>query len=151
MLNSGTYLNSKTTLPYFMRAMDKLIQTNLRRLREQRGFSQQALADIVGVDRCKISAWENGHTGIGKQWMAKLCETLQAKPYEFYLDKDAPLPASDFERRALMLIKEAGSLHIENIAEEWVEYLAHRVDTVKKQAEQGAATRRPPRHKAGSG
>lgn len=52
--------------------LDRLIGRNLKRLRGERGWSQEYLAELIDSDRRYISAMENGR-GIGDKVLQKLC------------------------------------------------------------------------------
>jgi transcriptional regulator with XRE-family HTH domain len=57
---------------------------NLRRLRHERGFSQEALANEAGVGRPHLSAIERGATSVGLDIVEKLCRVLDVDPVEFF-------------------------------------------------------------------
>ena len=50
------------------------LNENLRTLRKSKCLTQKELADMVGVDRRTISAWEKGICEPGFQLLAHLCE-----------------------------------------------------------------------------
>lgn len=52
--------------------IDRLMGRNLKRMREERGWSQEKLAEMVDTDRRYISAIENGR-GVGKNLLDRLC------------------------------------------------------------------------------
>lgn len=52
--------------------LDRLMGQNLKRLREERIWSQEQLAEMIDTDRRYISAMENGR-GIGKDLLDRLC------------------------------------------------------------------------------
>ena len=54
--------------------------TNLRRLRHQRGISQEALADLALVNRTYLSKLETGATYVGLEIIGKLADVLQVEP-----------------------------------------------------------------------
>lgn len=114
--------NAITRLPYYMRALDQLIAANLRRLREQYALSQQALADMIGIDKSKISAWENGHAGVGKLWLEKLCTALKVRPYEFYIEASTPVAENDQEMQHLLLYREARQLGLADEIDRYTRY-----------------------------
>jgi transcriptional regulator with XRE-family HTH domain len=105
-----------------MRALDQLIAANLRRLREQYALSQQALADMIGIDKSKISAWENGHAGVGKLWLEKLCTALKVRPYEFYIEPSTPIAENDQEMQHLLLYREARQLGLADEIDRYTRY-----------------------------
>lgn len=64
--------------------LDRLMGINLKRIREQRGWSQEKLAELIDTDRRYISAVENGR-GIGKSLMDRLCRALEVTEHAFTL------------------------------------------------------------------
>lgn len=58
--------------------------TNLRRLRHERGYSQEALANEAGVNRPHMSAIERGETYVGLEIIGKLSDVLDVDPVEFF-------------------------------------------------------------------
>jgi transcriptional regulator with XRE-family HTH domain len=61
---------------------DKLMGGNLKRLREERGLSQEQLAELIESDRRYISAMENGR-GIGGSIMQRLCRVFDVSEEAF--------------------------------------------------------------------
>lgn len=57
---------------------------NLRRLRHERGFSQEALAQEANVSRSYMSDIERGTTWVGLEIIDKLSKVLEADPVEFF-------------------------------------------------------------------
>ena len=55
---------------------------NLRRLRQKKGLSQEALAHEAGVDRTYISALERSVYGASIDMMDKLAKVLEIEPAE---------------------------------------------------------------------
>lgn len=49
---------------------------DLRRVREEAGLSQQALADKMGVRRELVSAWERGKTRFGLLRLTRFADAL---------------------------------------------------------------------------
>lgn len=67
--------------------MPKLTETlakNLRNLRIGRGLSQQALADLVGIDNQTISNMENGRGNLRVSTLEKLAKTLGVEETAFF-------------------------------------------------------------------
>jgi len=58
--------------------------TNLRRIRNDRGVSQEGLANDAGVDRAYLSRVERAVTYVGLEIVGKLAEVLEADPIEFF-------------------------------------------------------------------
>ena len=56
---------------------------NLRRLRHQRGLSQEGLAHEAGINRSYMSRLERGANYVGLEIIAKLALALKTEPAEF--------------------------------------------------------------------
>jgi transcriptional regulator with XRE-family HTH domain len=59
--------------------------TNLRRIRHNRGISQEALAYEAGVDRAYVSRIERAVTYVGLEIIGKFAEVLKVDPAEFFM------------------------------------------------------------------
>jgi transcriptional regulator with XRE-family HTH domain len=57
---------------------------NLRRLRVERGLTQEALAHSTKIARQYMSEIERGKVWIGLRMMAKFAKALQVEPAEFF-------------------------------------------------------------------
>jgi transcriptional regulator with XRE-family HTH domain len=58
--------------------------TNLRRIRNNRGISQEDLAYEAGVDRAYVSRIERAVTYVGLEIIGKFAEVLKVDPVEFF-------------------------------------------------------------------
>ena len=58
--------------------------TNLRRIRHDRGVSQEGLAHDAGVDRAYLSRVERAVTYVGLEIVGKLADVLGVDPIEFF-------------------------------------------------------------------
>ena len=56
------------------------IRTNLRRIRHEKGFSQEVLAHEAGVNRTYMSKLEKGDTWAGLEIMVRLSTVLGIEP-----------------------------------------------------------------------
>ncbi len=75
------------------RASRKLLR--LRELREERGFSQYALAQESGVGRSTIAALETGERGAHPSTMRALARALGVTVPDLYRDRITPPPSQD--------------------------------------------------------
>jgi transcriptional regulator with XRE-family HTH domain len=57
--------------------------TNLRRLRTEKGYSQEELAYEADVNRTYMSKLEKGGSFVGLEVMVKLAKVLQVEPADF--------------------------------------------------------------------
>jgi transcriptional regulator with XRE-family HTH domain len=57
---------------------------NLRRIRHDRGISQEDLAYEAGVDRAYVSRIERAVTYVGLEIIGKFAEVLRVDPAEFF-------------------------------------------------------------------
>lgn len=58
--------------------------TNLRRIRHNRGLSQEDLAYEAGVDRAYVSRIERAVTYVGLEIIGKFADVLKVDPVEFF-------------------------------------------------------------------
>lgn len=62
------------------------VGTNLKKLRSKTKFSQQEIADMVGLDRNTYTNWENETTDIKSQYIPKLAEIFQVTILDLFDD-----------------------------------------------------------------
>jgi transcriptional regulator with XRE-family HTH domain len=62
----------------------QIFALNLRRLRHERGFSQEALAYEAGINRSHMSAIERGEPWVGLEIIDKLARVLEVDVVEFF-------------------------------------------------------------------
>lgn len=60
----------------------QIFAQNLRRLREERGLSQEALADLAGIDRTYVSSLERERYAASLDMIEKLAKVLRIEPHE---------------------------------------------------------------------
>ncbi|WP_338150838.1 helix-turn-helix transcriptional regulator [Bradyrhizobium elkanii] len=60
-----------------------MVAANLRRIRRERGFSQETLAYEADINRTYISKLEKGATWVGLEILVKLSAVLQVEPADF--------------------------------------------------------------------
>jgi transcriptional regulator with XRE-family HTH domain len=61
----------------------QVFAANLRRIRHEKGFSQEDLAYDAEVNRTYMSKLEKGDTWVGLEIMVRLGKTLDVEPSEF--------------------------------------------------------------------
>lgn len=58
----------------------QIFGSNLRRIRTDRGLSQEALADMAGIDRTYVSALERQLYSVSIDTIEKLADVLEVQP-----------------------------------------------------------------------
>lgn len=86
------------------------IGARIRKFREDRGYSQIELAQLIGVSNSRVSNWEQGINRPDADILVDLCKTLNVSPSEL-LDvhlKDDEL--NDMERKVIKAYREKKDL-----------------------------------------
>lgn len=63
---------------------------HVRRLRKDRGFSQEAFGDACGIDRSYMGGIERGEHNLALVNILKIVDALAMQPSEFFLGLDRP-------------------------------------------------------------
>ena len=63
-----------------------MIKNRLKELREERGISQEKLAELSGLSRATLSKIENNEeVGVNTRTIAKLADVFNVKPSDIFL------------------------------------------------------------------
>lgn len=62
-----------------------LVAANLKRLREARGFTQEALALEAAVDRTMVGRLERGERSVSTDLLDRLSRVLRVETVEFFV------------------------------------------------------------------
>lgn len=62
--------------------LQKTVGRNLRRYREQRGLSQEAFADVIGVHRTYLGGVERGERNLTLRSVERIAALIEANPLE---------------------------------------------------------------------
>ena len=65
-------------------ALREIVATNLRRLRQAKGLSQEELADRAGINRNYVGMLEREQHSATFYMLEKLAEVLKTDPVEFF-------------------------------------------------------------------
>lgn len=63
---------------------------NVRKLRKERGYSQEAFGDACGIDRSYMGGIERGEHNLALVNILKIVEALSLQPSEFFKGMDTP-------------------------------------------------------------
>jgi len=77
-----------------MTKVQALFIANLRRERKQAGYSQEKLADLIGLSPKYISSLEIGTRFPSPDTIQKISDTLKIEPYQLLLDTTPAMAAS---------------------------------------------------------
>lgn len=66
-------------------ALRQIFAKNLRHWRAQRGFSQETLADLAGIDRTYVSALEREVYSASLDTIENIAKALQVEPSQLLL------------------------------------------------------------------
>lgn len=59
-----------------------MLLTKIKLLRKEKGISQKALAEMIGVEQSAYSKIESGKTHLNVNTFLRICEVLQVAPEE---------------------------------------------------------------------
>lgn len=88
---------------------------NLKKFREEKGFTQEALAEKLEKSTSHIANIESGKTGISDDLLCGLCNIFSKKPSEIYSDIDTEF---EFDRRLSVAVRDTVKTEFSNIADE---------------------------------
>ena len=77
------------------------VGTNLKRLRSKTKFSQQEIADMLGLDRNTYTNWENETTDIKSSYIPKLAEIFQVSILDLFNESQKNTTYNNLENFAL--------------------------------------------------
>ena len=92
--------------------LNKMMGSNLRKLRRESRMTQEQLAERLQVSGGLIPKWESGAKGIGKKVLVKLCVVFNVQPYVFCRDERIPLITNPREQEMVYAIREAERLGV---------------------------------------
>ncbi len=76
-----------------------VIGTRLRKLREEKNFSQGDIEKRTGLLRCYISRVENGHTVPSIETLERLASALEIPLYQLFYEGDEPPALPNLSKR----------------------------------------------------
>lgn len=76
-----------------------VIGTRLKKLREEKKFSQGDIEKRTGLLRCYISRVENGHTVPSIETLERLASALEIPLYQLFYEGDDPPPLPNLSKR----------------------------------------------------
>jgi transcriptional regulator with XRE-family HTH domain len=96
---------------------------SVRRMRREKGLSQQELADLAGVGQDSISAIETGKHEPHPRTLRKLANALGVEVADFFKEPALPLGEAPREAGPPRVSKDRLEEHFENVRQNEVDYL----------------------------
>lgn len=93
----------------------RTVAKNLKKFREEKGFTQEALAERLEKSTSHIANIESGKTGISDDLLCAFCNIFGKKPSEIYSDIDTDF---EFDKRLSVAVHDTVKTEFSNIADE---------------------------------
>ena len=104
----------------------RTVAKNLKKFREEKGFTQETLAEKLENSTSHIANIESGKTGISDDLLCGLCNIFGKKPSEIYSDIDTDF---EFDKRLNVVVRDSVRTEFANIADEVSEKILRQVAT----------------------
>ncbi|MCH5283546.1 MAG: helix-turn-helix transcriptional regulator [Treponema sp.] len=100
------------------------VARNIKNFREEKGFTQEMLAEKLEKSTSHIANIESGKTGISDDLLCKLCNIFGKKPSEIYSDIDIDF---EFDKRLNVVVRDTVKAEFANVANEVSEKILRQV------------------------
>ena len=107
-------------------SISRTVAKNLKKFREEKGFTQETLAEKLEKSTSHIANIESGKTGISDDLLCGLCNIFGKKPSEIYSDIDTDF---EFDKRLNVVVRDSVRTEFANIADEVSEKILRQVAT----------------------
>lgn len=87
-----------------MKDIKVFIGQKIKAIRKSRGFTQEQLSELVGIEPQSLSYIETGKFAPSPDTLQKLSEVMNVKPYEFYYFD--PVCEEEMEKEIIKAIKD---------------------------------------------
>ncbi|KYH06740.1 helix-turn-helix domain-containing protein [Chryseobacterium cucumeris] len=116
--------------------MNIQIGSKIRRLRENKGFSQEEMAERLQISRSAYSRIESGETNSWVNHIQKLCENLDVKPEDFFINSDNNINTNQDNASAVQTNTHHDThITINQLSEKVIELYEERIRELKEQLE----------------
>ncbi len=116
--------------------MNVQIGSKIRRLRENKGFSQEEMAERLQISRSAYSRIESGETNSWVNHIEKLCENLDIRPEDFFINSDNNINTNQDNASAVQTNTHHDThITINQLSEKVIELYEERIKELKEQVE----------------
>lgn len=115
--------------------MNIQIGNKIRRLRENKGFSQEEMAEKLHISRSAYSRIENGETNSWVNHIEKLCENLDVKPEELLLNTENLYQTNNDSSAVQTNTHQDTHITINHLSDKVIELYEERIKELKEQVE----------------
>lgn len=116
--------------------MNVQVGSKIRRLRETKGFSQEEMAERLQISRSAYSRIESGETNSWVNHIEKLCENLDIKPEDFFINSDNNINTNQDNASAVQTNTHHDThITINQLSERMIELYEERIKELKEQVE----------------
>ena len=86
-----------------MQDIKVFIGKKIKAIRKSKGFTQEQLSELIGIEPQSMSYMENGKFAPSPDTLQKMSEILNVKPYEFYYFE--PIDEKEMEKNIINIIQ----------------------------------------------
>ena len=116
--------------------MNSVIGNKIRRLRENKGFSQEEMAERLNISRSAYGRMENGETNSWVHHIEKLCQELEMKIEDFFMNSDNNINTNQDNASAVQTNTHQDThITINHLSEKVIELYEERITELKEQIE----------------
>lgn len=115
--------------------MNSSIGNKIRRLRENKGFSQEEMAERLSISRSAYGRIENGETNSWVNHIEKLSKELEIKPEELFTSSDNLYQTNTDSSAVQNNTHNDTHITINHLSEKVIELYEERIAELKEQVE----------------
>ncbi|MPS74862.1 MAG: XRE family transcriptional regulator [Chryseobacterium sp.] len=114
--------------------MNTQVGSKIRRLRENKGISQEEMAEKLHISRSAYSRIENGETNSWVNHIERLCKELEMKIEDFFIQSDNNINTNQDNASAVQTNTHQDThITINQLSEKVIELYEERIYELKKQ------------------
>ena len=117
--------------------MNTQVGNRIRRLRENKGFSQEEMAEKLQISRSAYSRIENGETNSWVNHIEKLCKELDMKIEDLFINTDNIINTNQDNASAVQTNTQQDThITINHLSEKVIELYEDRISDLKERVKQ---------------